>query len=190
MGDNYQCFAELAKENIPNIDYKISTNERHHSRVLIIAPHGGSIERRTSEIATALAGEDHSLYLFEGLDPEGSFDTLHITSHRFDEPCCVGLVKKFPWVISVHGCTGEKEEVFLGGLDHRLRKLFFESLTLAGLNVSNDDHKFQGTHPMNICNRGSSAKGVQIEFSDGLRGSYKEIAAIESLRKTLNVYCR
>ncbi|WP_261338761.1 poly-gamma-glutamate hydrolase family protein [Rhizobium leguminosarum] len=37
--------------------------------VAIVAPHRGHIEPHTSEIAAAIAGEDFSLYLFEGLNP-------------------------------------------------------------------------------------------------------------------------
>ncbi len=190
MSDKYLCFADLAKENVPGVDYRISTIVRPNSHVLIIAPHGGSIERRTSEIARSLTGDDHSLYLFEGIDPNGTFDTLHITSHRFDEPSCIELVQQFPCAISVHGCSGDREEIFLGGLNLVLRKLFYESLSFAGLTVFNGEHKFQGTHPMNICNRGSTNQGIQIEFSDALRGSRNEKQAISVLRETLTSYCQ
>lgn len=188
MSDKYQCFADLAKENACDIDYRISTIVRPSSNVLVVAPHGGSIERRTSEIAKAIAGDDHSLYLFEGLDANGTFDTLHITSHRFDEPSCVQLVQKFPCAISVHGCSGDNEEIFLGGLNSELRHSISKSLLFAGLSVDNGEHKFQGTHPLNICNRTSAGAGVQIEFSDALRGARNEDIAIEVLRDTLADY--
>jgi phage replication-related protein YjqB (UPF0714/DUF867 family) len=58
--------------------------DRLGSDVCIIAPHGGKIEKWTSEIATALAGDDYNLYLFEGLKRAKNRD-LHITSSRFDE---------------------------------------------------------------------------------------------------------
>jgi phage replication-related protein YjqB (UPF0714/DUF867 family) len=53
--------------------------------VAVIAPHGGGIEPGTSELATAIAGDDFSLYLFEGLKSAGNGE-LHITSTNFDEP--------------------------------------------------------------------------------------------------------
>lgn len=189
MSDKYLCFADLANDNIADVDYRISTIVRPHSPVLIVAPHGGSIERRTSEIAQNLAGREHSLYLFEGLDPNGTFDTLHITSHKFDEPSCLELVKQFHHVISVHGCSGEAEMIFIGGLDHKLRERFTTSLSRAGLPVSNGEHQFQGTHPKNICNLGLSNAGVQIEFSDGLRGASNEKIAIEVLGNALRAHC-
>jgi phage replication-related protein YjqB (UPF0714/DUF867 family) len=32
-----------------------------------------------------------------------------------------------------------------------------------------DGHRFPGRHPRNICNRGRSGEGVQLELSEGLR---------------------
>lgn len=185
MGDKYHSFSALAAENVAGVDYRISTRTAPHRHLVVVAPHGGSIERRTSEIASALAKDDYSLYLFEGMDPNGSFDTLHITSHRFDEPSCIQLVGKFSRVISVHGCTGEGEEIYLGGLDVELRHQLHESLTQAGLATHNEGHKFQGTHSKNICNLGLRKQGVQIEFSDGMRGAPRETLAIEIIRHTL-----
>jgi phage replication-related protein YjqB (UPF0714/DUF867 family) len=55
--------------------------------VAIIAPHGGKIEPGTSEIAAAIAGDDYSLYRFQGLRDRPR-EELHITSAKFDEPTC------------------------------------------------------------------------------------------------------
>lgn len=186
MADKYTNFSALAEDNIEDSDYRILVNTRQNSSVAIVAPHGGSIERRTSEIASAIAGNDHNLYLFEGLDPNGTFDSLHITSHKFDEPSCLALVENASCVICVHGCAGKKEEIYLGGLDSALKTQLHESLTAAGIQSFSEGHKFQGTHPRNICNRGTLSKGVQIEFSDGLRGAPSETIAVQTIRQTLS----
>ena len=101
MVDQYPNFAALADATIAGTDYRITVVARPPSTVAIIAPHGGSIERRTSAIARAIAGDDFNLYLFEGLDASGSFEDLHITSHRFDEPACLALIADCDDVIAV-----------------------------------------------------------------------------------------
>jgi phage replication-related protein YjqB (UPF0714/DUF867 family) len=60
------------------------------SRIAIIAPHGGGIEPGSSTIARAIAGEDINMYLFEGIKVAKGNAIVHIASHHFDEPRCLG----------------------------------------------------------------------------------------------------
>jgi phage replication-related protein YjqB (UPF0714/DUF867 family) len=59
-----------------------------------VAPHGGRIEDGTLEIARAIAGRDHHLYLLEGRRTSHNYHTLHLTSHRFDKPRCLDLLSQ------------------------------------------------------------------------------------------------
>lgn len=188
MKDKYTCFRELALAEVYGVDYRICINRRPESLILVVAPHGGSIERRTSHIATAIAGAEYSYYLFEGLDPSGSFDDLHITSHRFDEPTCMRMIADVHSVVTIHGCAGKNKEVLIGGLDDRLKSVIESQLADAGIAVNGDRHRFQGTHEKNICNRGQRKMGVQLEFSDGLRGAPEEAAAIEAVRDGIETF--
>src|SRR5918999_2850260 len=90
MPDLYEDFATLAKGENEGIDYRICVTVRD-SAVAIVAPHGGRIERGTSEIAAAIAKNNHSLYCFEGIKKRPHRD-LHITSTNFDEPKCISLI--------------------------------------------------------------------------------------------------
>ena len=54
MVDRYRNFAQLRNGETEGIDYRICSTERE-SFAAIIAPHGGSIEPGTSEIAAAIA---------------------------------------------------------------------------------------------------------------------------------------
>lgn len=74
--------------------------------VAIIAPHGGKIERGTSELARAIGGTDYRIYCFEGTKPNNNRD-LHITSTNFDEPEGVKLVSACDRVVALHGCARE-----------------------------------------------------------------------------------
>jgi len=137
----------------------------------IIAPHGGSIEAHTSEIASAIAGEDFSLYLLEGIRPSGNYAALHLTSHNFDEPKCLELLANCEDVIAIHGCKVPGEVVLVGGLDKELATELVEAIAAAGLECHLDGHAFPGTQPNNICNRGRRGVGVQLELSVAFRMS-------------------
>jgi phage replication-related protein YjqB (UPF0714/DUF867 family) len=139
------------------------------SRIAIIAPHAGGIERGTTRIARQLAGDEHSLYLFEGLKPSGNFDALHITSCRFDEPSCIDLICRTDIVITVHGCVGLDERVYIGGLHDALKQRIAAALQAIDVDAPVNGHSFPATDPENICNRGRLGAGVQLEFSVGIR---------------------
>jgi phage replication-related protein YjqB (UPF0714/DUF867 family) len=100
-------------------DFRIDCRLRP-SAVAIIAPHGGKIEPGTSNIAAAIAANDYCLYRFEGRKPRENRD-LHITSTHFDEPECLTLISACDHVVAVHGCEGEEQVVYMGGLELCLR---------------------------------------------------------------------
>jgi phage replication-related protein YjqB (UPF0714/DUF867 family) len=164
----YGSFAELARHEVLGRDYRVSSLRRPRSPVLIVAPHGGMIEVGTSEIARLIAGEEHSLFAFEGLKPHGANRDLHITSHRFDHPECLAMAARCEVVLAVHGCTGESR-IHVGGLDEGLAAEVAAHLALAGFPIEAASEKYPGRHPFNICNRGSLAKGVQLEITYDFR---------------------
>lgn len=70
--DKYKNFKALAAGEDES-SYRIVSEDRGND-LLIIAPHGGKIERGTTEIAKGVAGLDWSFYTFEGLKPAGNRD--------------------------------------------------------------------------------------------------------------------
>lgn len=183
--DSYLNFADLARNQIRGIDYEIEICHRPSSDITVIAPHGGGIEPRTSNIARAIAGEEMSLYLFEGIRPSGNYAALHLTSHRFDEPSCLELLSQCSFIVAIHGCSGDDEKVLLGGLDHSLKLKLADALRQAEVSVETDAHLFLATDPNNICNRGKSKKGVQLELTGPLRGSAAEEHVVQAVRLIL-----
>jgi phage replication-related protein YjqB (UPF0714/DUF867 family) len=163
----YRGFQELARYQRAGRDWERTVASRG-SAVAIVAPHGGNIEAGTSEIAALLAGDDFSLYAFEGRMPRGN-SRLHITSTRFDDPVCLALVAGARIALTVHGCRGEQPIVYLGGRHTALRARMAEALRGAGFNARPDDPRHPGEDPRNICNRGNDGHGVQLEISCGLR---------------------
>jgi phage replication-related protein YjqB (UPF0714/DUF867 family) len=180
--DRYHCFVELAQNEHSGIDYRLRVR-RAQPRFAIMAPHGGAIEPGTTEIADAIAGEEHSFHTLEGIKPRDNH-VLHITSTKFDEPMCVTLLGQSSVVVTVHGEDSKPggppsedgdeqggdgvKAVFLGGLDHELGKRIKAALEPARFEVRKRDD-IDGERPENICNRGTSGAGVQLELSRGLR---------------------
>ncbi len=166
--DKYRTFRALALHERENEDYAI-TVVRRPSPILVMAPHGGGIEPGASELARAIAGEDYSLYLFEGLKTAGNED-LHITSTHFDEPHCFEVVHQAHMVLAIHGARGSRPVVHLGGLAESLVARLQDELSAAGFAARRTKNlAIAGNRPGNICNRSASGQGCQLELSRDLR---------------------
>jgi phage replication-related protein YjqB (UPF0714/DUF867 family) len=181
LADTYSSFNELRVHETPGQDYSISVGDVG-STITIIAPHGGKIEPRTSDITRRIAGKEYNHYCFEGIKADKN-GRLHITSHHFDEPTAVDIISKSHTVVAIHAHTGTDGMVYMGGLDYELTDDISRELTANGIGVLKNHPKFQGTNPNNICNRGKRKKGVQLEVSRDLRDSRKKIALISEAVK-------
>jgi len=174
-------YDDLAQRYLEGVDYAVHVVPREGSGIAILAPHGGHIEGRTSEIARLIAADDHALYLFEGLRTTGdNFDCLHLTSGQFDEPRALDLISRCDTVVAVHGYAAAGPDVLLGGLHERLKSELARALQQAGFSCQALGHRFPGKDPRNICNRGRSGQGLQLELSEGLRkgGDWSGLAAV------------
>jgi phage replication-related protein YjqB (UPF0714/DUF867 family) len=173
MVDRYPDFAALAAGEHEGHDYRLVVEDRH-TDVAVIAPHGGWIEPATSDLARATAGDDYSLYCFEGLRPRRPHGDLHITSERFDEPLGRKLVRSSAIVVAIHGRAGTADEVtWLGGLDDPLVALLREALNGVGFASLVATGNLAGRAPGNICNDGMRRMGAQLELPRGLRDSLR-----------------
>jgi phage replication-related protein YjqB (UPF0714/DUF867 family) len=171
MADQYSSFAELAASEKVGLDYRIHVENRG-TPVAIIAPHGGRVEPGTLEIAAAIAGEALSFYAFEALRGEGNRASLHITSTNFDEPQALALVGGVQKAVAIHGRAddGDPRTVSVGGLDTVLRDEIIAALMAAGFVAAAISQGYlAGRDPANICNRGTTSAGVQLELPRTLR---------------------
>lgn len=169
MADRFANFEELRQVKAECRDYHIRLRLTH-SLVLVMAPHGGKIERGTSELADLIAGDDFSFYSFEGIQCRNNYTDLHITSTNFDEPKAVEAVSRGDIVLSIHGQRDETRSfVIIGGLDLDLCARSRASLEEAGFPVEVEGPGLEARSERNICNRGRSGGGIQLEISRALR---------------------
>ncbi len=168
--DKYANYHELKQGEREGKDYRISVRESSSASVIaVIAPHGGRIEPGATEIADKVAGTDYLFYSFEGLKPTGNA-RLHIASVHFDEPRAVKIVNRADVVLAVHGCEGNDEVVYVGGLHNALKEIIRTCLIQAGFRAEEcPKTHLAGKTSRNICNRGRTGQGVQLEISKGLR---------------------
>ncbi len=168
MSDKYRNFEQLRAREVAGRDYRIRRRDRG-SKLLIMSPHAGAIEPGISEVVMAVAGEDLSFYLFEGIKPAGN-GTLHITSTNFDEPHGLEITETSDKVIAFHGEGSSAEIVYIGGGDVDIRPHVERCLQEAGfVTGTHGNLRLHGTSPGNICNRCHSGSGLQLELSRGLR---------------------
>ncbi len=172
MPDKYENFAALVTQETEGVHFRVRVAARP-SPVAVLAPHGGLMERGTSEIAEAIAGERFSFYCFESLFRRGRDHTLHITSERFDEPRALALVAASEIAIGVHGRKDREdgETIWVGGLEETLRDRIGLRLVEADFSAKpvGRGHRLSGRGPLNICNRGRRGAGVQLELPLTLR---------------------
>ena len=165
--DKYKSIAELKKYE-KNSGYNVRSRTGS-SKNIILAPHGGSIEPGTSEIAEHIAGKEYSFYSFDGVKKNGNKD-LHIASEKFDEESALQLVGMSDTAIAIHGASGNGQKIYIGGLESKLKDKLSTALEKAGFSVSKSiPMGLGGKSPNNICNKCKSNQGVQIELTHGLR---------------------
>lgn len=183
--EHYRGYGDLANAQIEGADYRVHMRPVAGSSVAVIAPHGGSIEHYTSDIARAIAEDDFNLYLFEGIRRSGNYAALHLTSHRFDEPRCLELLANCDHVIAIHGCGGGAQQALVGGLDGPLKMAIAQAISVLGIDTRVEDHRFPAIEPKNICNRGQRSVGVQVEMTMPLRLQGPRDALAAAIRSVL-----
>lgn len=167
--DLYQNYQNLLKENEIVKDFIIEYNIVPDNNVLIFTPHGGKIEKYTTELVKAIASDDMSWYSFTGKKRNNN-KLLHITSTNFDEPICLIMVKKSAITISIHGTKRSGDCIYIGGRDSQIKYALYNRLSdkLNGIDIKLDK-VFTGKDISNITNRNMINAGVQLEFTRSLR---------------------
>lgn len=188
------CFKGRTRNLVQGRDYQIRTIFRR-SEILVMAFHGGKVEPGTSEIAEAIATSEFSLYCLDSLEKRAN-SLLHIGSHRFDELRALQMISKSSVIITVHGQNDRVNEfIIVGGLNSELRSYVEKALRTAGFETRPLTPRLAGYNPANICNKGRSSPGVQLEISRKLREALKRDRSqlhlfASTIRKAIHIYLR
>lgn len=141
------------------------------SPLIVVAPHGGAIETRTSEIAAAIAGTEHTQCQFKGKLPAGhNFPRLHVTSEHWDVEECLILIRQRTHALSIHGTARPDKVVYIGGRDTAAGAELKTALDAADFNVVQPaPGDIAGTSTENFVNKDADGAGVQLELTTDLR---------------------
>jgi len=159
--------------------------------LIVIAPHGGDIERHTDEqaecVASQLADKGVSSWLCKGWRPGGgALERWHITStdiHEASFPLLDSIIARcFTYAVAFHGYTPDpgQPEILVGGTS-ALREEVAMAIkdAVAGSDITVEpsdpirDKDFNGDNLLNIVNRltAGGRNGIQIEQSLRARSS-------------------
>lgn len=170
MVDKYRTMGELLTKTKQGDDWDIVTREATKP-VIITAVHGGAIERGTSELADCLSDlGDYKYYTFKGVRKNKNHE-LHVTSRHFDEPKLHQMIEDSQFAVSIHGCMGDKSEVYIGGRDLELIAAIKSELADINIIVKDAPSHISGFHRDNFVNCCKREAGVQLELTVALRKS-------------------
>jgi phage replication-related protein YjqB (UPF0714/DUF867 family) len=159
-----------------------------------MAPHGGSIESGTTELALATAGfvknfngaidtsTTHNFFIFNGTNPKDENGKLHVTASHYDDIDANELVSDSLISFAFHGCTDLQPNessgmgyaaCLIGGRDQILKEIVEAQLMGSGFNAfitTQDD--LDGSLADNIINKNKRSRGAQVELTTSLRKSF------------------
>ncbi|MGW9856993.1 phage replication-related protein YjqB (UPF0714/DUF867 family) [Staphylococcus hominis] len=170
--DYYRSMTDLLNDTQEGKDWtKESTNR--NSNVLIFAPHGGNIEKGTTELAKAIANKgNYDYYAFNGVRNKNN-SQLHVTSTNYNDSDLIHRNYNKDVSISVYG-AGQAQgtnTVLIGGRDEKLIQLITRELSAFKFNVKRGIGHLAGLDPNNVVNYNKKGQGVQLELTPDLRKS-------------------
>ena len=179
--------AEANSEFVERLD-----DDGVHTGLIVIAPHGGDIERHTDQqaerVASRLKAKAVSSWRCKGFkEGGGATDRWHITStdiHEASFPRLNSVIARgFTYAVAFHGFDAPQThaDVLIGGgapesLKQEIKKAVNGALAGSGMTVriASPDEGYGGDSPQNIVNRltAGGANGIQIEQSVRARTSH------------------
>ena len=169
-------------------------HDGQNHKLVVIAPHGGEIEKWTDNeaeyVGNHFSSELVSLWVCKGFsskDDDDAFERWHITATDISEKSFPGLNTifgpKFEYSIAFHGwdedfiCVGGNTASAKDGLIGEIKDAIKNALIARGCNIDVKDSDcpegFNGNNPKNIVNR-LGIKGIQIEQCMEARKKYHD----------------
>ena len=166
-----------------------------HTGLIVIAPHGGDIERYTDHqaehVASRLAAKGVNSWRCKGFKQGGAFECWHITSTDIDEACFPLLksviFRSFAYAVAFHGFDDPEipYDILIGGtapdspgsLKQKI-KTAIEGVvgSYFTVHITEPHEHFGGDDEQNIVNRLTTGgkNGIQIEQKIGPREKYAQ----------------
>ena len=172
--------AEANSEFVERLD-----DDGVHTGLIVIAPHGGDIERHTDQqaerVASRLKAKGVSSWRCKGFkEGGGASDRWHITStdiHEVSFPRLNSVIPRgFTYAVAFHGFDEPPTDVLIGGgAPESLKQEIKTTINgaLAGsrmrVRIASPDEGYGGDSPQNIVNRLTAGGGNGIQIEQSLR---------------------
>jgi len=173
--DLYPDFYFMTLTHDTTKEYSISVKDRL-AEITIMAPHGGTIEPGTSEMAEELAGSDWNYYAFKNLLPDNG-RTMHVTSKNYNDQIAVSLSSASLITVTLHRHKELTESVCVGGYNKGLRLAVVDHLQKAGFVSEHPCMRLPGAACKNIANH-AVLGGLQLEIATSLATKLNSDAAL------------
>jgi phage replication-related protein YjqB (UPF0714/DUF867 family) len=197
--DEFEAFLDSQAPNASLSDAKAECNgefverlddDGPHTGLIVIAPHGGDIEKHTDRqaesVASQLTRKGASSWRCKGWHPRGAFTHWHITStdiHEASFPFLNSVIYRgFGYAVAFHGFDDDQipYDILIGGRapDALKKELKCVIKDVVGsdftVHITKPAEHFGGDDERNIVNRltAGGANGVQIEQKAGPREKY------------------
>ncbi|MFC0137937.1 hypothetical protein CD127_06945 [Staphylococcus petrasii] len=186
--DTYRSMSELFAHTTEGKDW-IKERSNRNSNALIIAPHGGNIEKGTTELAKSIANKgNYDYYAFNAIRDYKN-NELHVTSTNYDDKDLINSNYNRDVSIAIHGMSDAQyyNTVLVGGRNFRLMDLI--SQELKGLNyiVKEPTGYLAGRDKRNVVNFNKNGMGIQLEITRDIRKSFfKDGNDLAKARKDVN----
>ncbi|MCJ1661261.1 poly-gamma-glutamate hydrolase family protein [Staphylococcus sp. NRL 18/288] len=168
--DHFRSMTQLFANTKEGVDWKKEI-KKTGSNVIIVAPHGGNIEKGTTELTKMVAKHNHyDYYSFTVLSQQNP-EKFHVTSSHYNDPTLLNMVKSKDFAVSIHGAKGDKPVIYLGGLDTELKEAIKQQLLKQHFTVKIAPSYLGGDLKQNFVNRDFKDKGVQLELTTAFRKS-------------------
>lgn len=186
--DTYRSMSELFAHTTEGKDW-VKERSNRNSNVLIIAPHGGNIEKGTTDLTKLIADKgNYDYYAFNAIRDYKN-NELHVTSTNYDDQDLINSNYNRDISIAIHGMSDAQyyNTVLVGGRNFRLMDLI--SQELKGLNyiVKEPTGYLAGRDKRNVVNFNKNGMGIQLEITRDIRKSFfKDGNDLAKARKDVN----
>jgi phage replication-related protein YjqB (UPF0714/DUF867 family) len=159
-------FSTLVLHTLKGKDWELVVRQPG-APVTIITIHGGDIEPLTSELAAAIAGDEHNLYDLRGLRAQDNAE-LRVPPIHFQEMRLQMLLDRCQTALHLDGIPGDDPVVILGGGNVTLVGHLEAALRAAGFCVEPPPSPLMVQSRQRFYNQ-SELAGTQMELTLGLR---------------------
>lgn len=101
---------------------KVKIGRKRNSNVIIVALHGGNLEKGTTELTKLVAHPHRYNYYYFTVLNHTKPERFHVASSHYNDQTLPNMLKSKDVAFSIHWAKGNEYVIYLGGLDTPLKQ--------------------------------------------------------------------